>query len=115
MAYKKINAKDDYDKILDNMEEYTKKDTIKVSQDDYLDASEKDQVPQIGKKTAEQLKKYPHEKVIIPLDPLNKQDKYVFVSINDWDLRIERNKAIKLPSPVVEMLEEGGYRPSKVR
>lgn len=115
MAYRKATTKDDLDMLNEVQESNIEENTAETPQEDILDAALEAQITQIGKKTAEQLKKYPQEKIIIPLDPLNKQDKYVFVSINDWDLRIERNKAIKLPSPVVEMLEEGGYRPSRVR
>ena len=66
-------------------------------------------------KTAEELKTFPKEKVMIPKDKLNPQDSYAVVGINGWNLQIQRGVPVVLPVPVVELLEDGGYNPTHVR
>lgn len=73
------------------------------------------QVTAIARKTAEELKKFPKEKVMIPADKLNPQDTYAVVGINGWNLQIQRGVPVLLPVPVVELLEDGGYNPTRVR
>lgn len=73
------------------------------------------QVTAIARKTAEELKTFPKEKVMIPKDKLNPQDSYAVVGINGWNLQIQRGVPVLLPVPVVELLENGGYNPTQVR
>ena len=73
------------------------------------------QVTAIARKTAEELKTFPKEKVMIPADKLNTQDTYAVVGINGWNLQIQRGVPVLLPVPVVELLENGGYNPTQVR
>jgi hypothetical protein len=73
------------------------------------------QVTAIARKTAEELKTFPKEKVMIPKDKLNPQDSYAVVGINGWNLQIQRGVPVVLPVPVVELLEDGGYSPTRVR
>ena len=73
------------------------------------------QVTAIAKSTAEALKKYPKEKVVIPQDKLNPQSTYVVAGINGWNIQIQRGVPVWLPEPVVVLLEDGGYTPTRVR
>jgi len=73
------------------------------------------QVTSIAKKTAEALKKYPKEKVVIPQDKLNPQSTYVVAGINGWNIQIQRGIPVWLPEPVVVLLEDAGYSPTHVR
>lgn len=77
-----------------------------------LDATLEAQVTQLGRQTAEALKKEKQVETLIPLDPLNKHDKVVDVCINGWNFRILRNHWVKLPASVVDLLENAGYNPS---
>lgn len=77
-----------------------------------LDASIEAQVTELGRQTAEALRKYPQVETLIPLDPLNKHDKVVEVCVNGWNFRILRNVWVKLPAPVVDLLANAGYNPS---
>lgn len=77
-----------------------------------LDATLEAQVTQLGRQTAEALKKEQQVETLIPIDPLNKQDKVVDVCINGWNFRILRNHWVKLPASVVDLLENAGYNPS---
>lgn len=88
---------------------------ISVPADDMLDKTIEAQVTQLGRATAEKLKGFPKEKVLIPIDKLNKDDKYAIVGINGWNFQIERGKPVLLPEPVVVLLENGGYQPTRVR
>lgn len=77
-----------------------------------LDATLEEQVTQLGRETAEALRKEPQIETLIPIDPLNKHDKVVDVCINGWLIRILRNHWVKLPASVVDLLENAGYHPS---
>lgn len=77
-----------------------------------LDATLEAQVTQLGRQTAEALKKEQQVETLIPLDSLNKHDKVVDVCINGWNFRILRNVWVKLPASVVDLLENAGYNPS---
>jgi hypothetical protein len=77
-----------------------------------LDATLEAQVTQLGRQTAEALKKEQQVETLIPIDPLNKHDKVVDVCINGWNFRIMRNVWVKLPASVVDLLENAGYNPS---
>ena len=77
-----------------------------------LDATLEAQVTQLGRQTAEALKKEKQVETLIPPDPLNKHDKVVEVCINGWNFRILRNHWVKLPASVVDLLENAGYNPS---
>jgi len=77
-----------------------------------LDASLEAQITQLGRQTAEALRKEQQVETLIPIDPLNKHDKIVWVCINGWPLRIQRNVWVKLPASVVDLLENAGYNPS---
>jgi len=74
------------------------------------------QVTNLGRRTAEQFKKYPKRKVVIPKDPLNPKDEYgVVVGVNGWTFNIPRGKPVELPDPVIDLLIGGGYNPTLVR
>ncbi len=73
------------------------------------------QVTAMGRKTAEKLRSAPKEKIKIPLDQLNPNAGDVVVGVNGWNLQIQRGVAVNLPSPVVALLEQGGYNPTRVR
>lgn len=73
------------------------------------------QVSEISRATAAELAKYPKEKVIIPKDKLNPHDGFVVVGINGWNIQIMRDTPVLLPEPVVILLEQGGYAPTRVR
>jgi len=77
-----------------------------------LEAALESQVTQLGRKTAEALRKEKQVDALIPIDPLNKQDKVVTVGINGWNFYIKRNEWVKLPASVVDTLENAGYNPS---
>ncbi|MGB9886901.1 MAG: hypothetical protein ACPLRW_07890 [Moorellales bacterium] len=77
-----------------------------------LDATLEAQVTQLGRQTAEALRKEPQVETLIPIDPLNKHDKVVEICINGWNFRILRNHWVKLPASVVDLLENAGYNPS---
>ncbi|MGB9903472.1 MAG: hypothetical protein ACPLQO_02225 [Desulfotomaculales bacterium] len=77
-----------------------------------LDASLEAQVTQLGRETAKTLKKEQQVETLIPIDPLNKHDKFVQVGINGWVFTIQRNTWVKLPASVVDLLENAGYNPS---
>ncbi len=80
-----------------------------------LDVSIEKQITQMGRATAEELRKYPRFKILIPEDPLNKKAGKVVVGINGATIAIDRGKPVELPEPVIDLLEEGGYRPTYVR
>jgi len=80
-----------------------------------MEKSIEKQVTQMGKQTAEKLRQYPQEKVLIPVDKLNKHIQDVVVGINGWNFQIQRNVPVELPSPVVDLLERAGYAPTRVR
>ena len=84
-------------------------------EDAVLDSALEAQITQMGKRTAEALRRHRQEKVIIPADPLNKHDQFVTVGINGWVFRIQRETPVVLPEPVVDLLEQGGYNPKRVR
>ena len=77
-----------------------------------LDATLEAQVTQLGRQTAEALKKEKQVETLIPPYPLNRHDKVVEVCINGWNFRILRNHWVKLPASVVDLLENAGYNPS---
>lgn len=77
-----------------------------------LDETLEAQVTQLGRQTAEALKKEKQVETLIPPDPLNKHDKVVDVCINGWNFRILRNHWVKLPASVVDLLANAGYNPS---
>ncbi len=72
------------------------------------------QVKSIGKRTAALLKAQRQIKVQVPIDKLNKSDKYAVVGINGWNFQIEKGKPVKLPEAVVKLLENGGYAPTRL-
>lgn len=80
-----------------------------------LDASIEKQVTSLGKAMAEKLRTYPQEKVMIPVDKLNKSDSFVVVGLNGFNIQIQRGKTVSLPRPVVDLLIQGGYAPTMVR
>jgi len=82
---------------------------------DPLAASLEKQITAMGKKTAEKLKSCTYEKIKIPMDDLNPKETFVIVGINGWNLQIQRGVAVNLPIPVVDLLEAGGYNPTRVR
>ncbi len=90
------------------------KETLQEAKD-VLSASIDKQVTQIGRATAKKLKEYPTEKVLIPKDRLNKDDGYAVVGINGWNFQIQKDTPVVLPAPVVTLLEQGGYYPTRVR
>jgi len=89
----------------------TDAETVDITEQQGVEA----QVSALAKDTAEKLKKYPKERVMIPEDKLNPQSSFVVVGINGWNLQIQRKTPVILPSPVVELLEQGGYAPTRVR
>lgn len=57
----------------------------------------------------QQLKKMPKVKVVIPVDSLNKNSGDVTVCLNGYVYQIQRGKAVNVPEPIAEILEESGY------
>jgi len=82
---------------------------------DVLDATIEQQVTQLGRSTAEVLRKSPKEKIMIPVDKLNEHDSYVLVGINGWNFQIQRGVPVVLPVQVVDLLADAGYAPTRVR
>lgn len=82
---------------------------------DVIQLSIEKQLSQLGKKTAELLKARPQEKVLVPIDKLNKYDEFVVVGINGWNLQIQKGVPVMLPDCVVDLLIDGGYQPTRVR
>lgn len=83
--------------------------------DGHLDPSIERQVRQLGRETAEKLRQCPSERIIVPIDPLNENDKEAVVSINGWVVQIQRDQPVTLPVPMIELLERGGYNPRRAR
>ena len=73
------------------------------------------QVSQLSRKTAEELKKFPKHKVMIPADKLNPGHGSVVVGINGWNIQIMRGVPVLLPEPVIELLVNGGYNPTHIK
>lgn len=90
------------------------KETLQEAKD-VLSTSIDKQVTQMGRATAKKLKECPTEKVLVPKDRLNKDDGYAVVGINGWNFQIQKDTPVVLPAPVVTLLEQGGYYPTRVR
>lgn len=74
------------------------------------------QVASAGKKHAEELKKtHPQVKVIIPIDKLNKGDARAIACTQGYIWNVKRGVPVILPEPVVDLFEQGGYQPTRVR
>lgn len=74
------------------------------------------QVASAGRKHAEELKKnHPQVKVIIPIDKLNKSDQRAIACTQGYIWNVKRGVPVILPDPVVQLFEEGGYQPTRVR
>jgi len=74
------------------------------------------QVASAGKKHAEELKKnFPQVKVVIPIDKLNKGDVRATACTQGYIWNVKRGVPVILPEPVVELFEEGGYQPTRVK
>lgn len=74
------------------------------------------QVSSAGKKHAENLKKnYDQIKVMIPIDKLNKSDQRAIACTQGYIWNVKRGVPVILPEPVVELFEEGGYQPTRVK
>ena len=63
----------------------------------------------VAKETAEKLAKLNKVEIKIPLDELNKEDKYVAVCINGHIIQIERGVKVRVPEAVKDILEDAGY------
>ena len=74
------------------------------------------QVSGMGKKHAEELRKnHPQIKVVIPVDKLNRHDTEAIACTQGYIWQVQRGKPVYLPEPVVELFEEGGYQPTRVK
>lgn len=82
---------------------------------DLLDATIEKQVTHLGRATAQKLRKEEKELVMIPIDKLNPKDTEVLVGINGWNFQIMRGQPVLLPVPVVDLLINAGYNPTRVR
>ena len=82
---------------------------------DLLDLSIERQVTQLGIATAEKLRKSTKDKVMVPVDKMNKEDQFVLVGINGWNFQIQRGVPVILPEEVIDLLLEGGYNPTRVK
>ena len=77
-----------------------------------LDGTIAKQVTQMGRATAEKLKKEKMYRVQIPVSELNKHDQQVVVGINGWNFQIKKGVPVTLPEPVVQLLQDAGYNPT---
>ncbi len=80
-----------------------------------LDPSIEKQITTMGRAMAEKLKTYPQEKVMIPIDKLNKGVTDVVVGMNGFNIQIKRGVPVMLPIPVVDLLIQARYNPTIVR
>jgi len=69
------------------------------------------QLHELAKATKAKLDKEKKVKVRIPKDQLNKNNNYALVGINGFNLQIMREVNVYLPTPVYELLVQGGYNP----
>ena len=48
-------------------------------------------------------------KIVIPKDPINKNDSFVPVAINGYIYQIKRGETVEVPKEVARILKEAGY------
>lgn len=77
-----------------------------------LDSTIAKQVTQMGKATAEKLRKQKQYRVQIPVSELNKHDQECVVGVNGWNFQIKKGVPVTLPETVVKGLQKGGYNPT---
>ena len=61
------------------------------------------------KKSAAPVKKQEKVKIVIPKDPINKNDSFVPVAINGYIYQIKRGETVEVPKEVARILKEAGY------
>ena len=86
--------------------------------EDVVQESLNKQVTSMGRKTGEKLndeKKYKKHKILIPESQFAKNEEFILVGTNGWNMQIKRGVPAMVPDEILTRLSRSGYNPTLVR
>ena len=86
--------------------------------EDLVKSSLNKQITALGRITAEKLndeKRFKKYKVLIPESEFAKNEDYILVGTNGWNMQIKRGVPVMLPDVIIDRLSRSGYNPTLVR